>query len=411
MAFLTAACAGGAGDARCTGPRCADAVTNFRDVGPAPDAATDAAGDLIGDSIDGLDADVTDADDAHDAAPDGDEPDTTSIDYQVSFVSPAARTVFGAADNVQFVVQLSDGGVDAEGVALRIESSRDGVLGSGNSATDGTFTVSTSSLSNGQHTITAIVTDDRGSGTATLAIGVCRWGAAFPFDTDLDAATWTSVGNAYRDERGWLEMTGDAQSRKGAIVNIGEPVAPGDVRMRFRISTGHCTDPGSCSNFSEGADGFAYSILAFETAAEAVTYMEDALNGGGLGYARSSAQQSLAVETFHVEFDTYFNNDQNGGIADPTSTNHIAVTLNGDARNHVLWSEAANLEDNNWHDIEIEIVGSRVVIRYDGVVVIDDVSPGLEFKGGFIAFSGTTGYFSNHHRFDALEIAESCLFQ
>ena len=48
------------------------------------------------------------------------------------------------------------------------------------------------------------------------------------------------------------------------------------------------------------------------------------------------------VEAFHVEIDTYHN--QNDPFYEPGPSNHIAVTLNGDPADHVLLADGLNLE-------------------------------------------------------------------
>ena len=43
-----------------------------------------------------------------------------------------------------------------------------------------------------------------------------------------------------------------------------------------------------------------------------------------------------------------------------------------------------------------------------GRTVIDQRVEGLDFKGGYIGFSGTTGYYTNFHRFDDLRTRPAC---
>lgn len=50
-----------------------------------------------------------------------------------------------------------------------------------------------------------------------------------------------------------------------------------------------------------------------------------------------------------------------------------------------------------------------MIVTLDGLPAIDGLVPGLDLRGGFIGFSGSTGYYSNYHRFDDLQILQECL--
>ena len=51
------------------------------------------------------------------------------------------------------------------------------------------------------------------------------------------------------------------------------------------------------------------------------------------------------------------------------------------------------------------------MVTFDGALVIDEVVEGLAFKGGYIGFTGSTGLYTNWHRFDDLQILEECLIE
>ena len=131
---------------------------------------------------------------------------------------------------------------------------------------------------------------------------------------------------------------------------------------------------------------------------ELANLLAEARPGEGLGYAVTPR----AVDAFHIEFDTYHN------AIDPTLVNHVAITLNGDPTNHLLWTETPTLENNAWHDIVLRIAGAQVTVLMDGVTVIDADVPGLDFKGGYIGFTGSTGGSTNYHRIDDLQIVQAC---
>ena len=96
---------------------------------------------------------------------------------------------------------------------------------------------------------------------------------------------------------------------------------------------------------------------------------------------------------------------------DPTSVDHMGIMLNGNSSDHHLWAEIPEIEDNMWHEVEVEIQGSRVSVSIDSSEVAAGVVPELTFKGGFIGFSGTTGGHTNYHRFDNLAVEPICVFE
>ena len=84
--------------------------------------------------------------------------------------------------------------------------------------------------------------------------------------------------------------------------------------------------------------------------------------------------------------------------------------LNGDRATHHLFSEITDLEDNLWHEIVVKIRGTNVEASMDRVPIIQGSIPPLNFKGGYVGFSGTTGACINYHRFDNLYMQPTCEF-
>jgi hypothetical protein len=68
----------------------------------------------------------------------------------------------------------------------------------------------------------------------------------------------------------------------------------------------------------------------------------------------------------------------------------------------------STIEDMQWHDVRVDVDGENVRVWLDGTLIIDGDIPGLFQKGGYIGFTGTTGAYTNHHRFDNLEVVEVC---
>ena len=337
--------------------------------------------------------------------------DTTPAEptWTLAITTPVDRDAFRTSSAITLTGQLTGEGTDFSTFDLAIASSINGSLGIIRPDAAGAFSLPLVGLRPGRHTLSVrAVAPDGLERTASVVFGICPDDTVLDFTADLDPAQWLVRGDTARDASGWLELTGLAQSRAGSIYYLGDTLAEGDVEINLRISTGACNPPGACSSFAEGADGFAMNIWSVASVPELEGILDIASNGGGLGYGVSGLYGDRTVDSFHIEFDTYYN--RNDLHTDPTSLPHIGITQNGDPENHLIYYEAASLENNEWHDITLSIQGSRVRVMYDGTMAIDQDVPGLSFKGGFLGFSGSTGYFYNYHRIDDLQIVQSCTF-
>ena len=399
-------------DADIAEPDTADAAD-----GDEGDAAADTAEDTAEDTADAGGGDAGGEDvlpvDAGDAgAPDADVTSDADVEGTIAFRSPEAGSTSASDTEVLFAVALEPA-ERFSGTNVVFESDLDGPLGTAEVGAGGVASLASASLSVGVHTITARGGVGDGAVEASLQIGVCGWLDAATFDESLPEE-WQTYGDATRDARGWLEMTGNIRDRRGAIANTEQRISDGNVRLRFQVATGGCDTVGPCgADQSTGADGFALSIFDVASAAELETIIDTAASGGGLGYGIAGGwgrYTGAPVDGFHIEFDTWYNvyNGTNEFHTDPTRTNHIGITLDGNPGEHVLWAETPTLEDNTWHEIEVTIDGSQVTVVMNGETIIDDPIPGYYFKGGFVLFTGTTGYYSNYHRFDELQVIEDC---
>lgn len=408
-----------------------DDDTNEPDAAEDTDAGEDSSPDVRPDADDaGADAsDDVQADVAPDTTPDAGEdtavpdatgtdsgPDTTARATVARILEPADGSTAEYATPIEFIAEVTDTVFDHTGVTVTWSSDLDGTLYTGIPGPDDVSMISVSDLSVGAHTVTLDVeAPDGNTATDSVRVGVCGWNDVASFDTALPPDDWAIIGDAYRDERGWLEMTGNTRDQGGAIANVARPIAAGDVRIRFRVATGQCDAIGPCSVSTPGADGFAVSIFDVRTEEDLRGVIGAAARGGGLGYGIAGGWGTWdggAVDAFHIEFDTWHNvfNGSNEFHTDPTDQNHIAITLNGNPGEHVLWTEFPELEDNEWHDIDVTVRSEQVIIAVDGVVLVDEEVDGLRFKGGYLVFTGTTGFYTNYHRFDQLQILEDCRF-
>ena len=350
------------------------------------------------------------------------EPETPSMSIEVSFVSPATESQYEEGDSISFAAEVALS-VEQEGTYSVVwESSTDGVVHQEEVSDPSSLTWSSTTLSAGLHTIYLNVTAPNGEvGVGAVKVGVCGWELVDDFSAPIDESVWLLHRDAYRDTRGWLEMTGNAQGKKGAIFNIGNALQPGNLTMRFDISTGQCDEPDvACNPYTCDADGFAVSIYKTNTAEDLSTLLENTSTGGGLGYAYTGDVCSIDADcisgtvcdggtctpqSFHIEFDTWYN-----GSSDPTEQDHVGIMLNGDQNTHHLYSEIADLEDNLWHEVIVRIQGQAVETWMDGSQIITGTVPQLNFKGGFIGFTGTTGSCINYHRFDNLYVQPVCTY-
>ncbi len=197
----------------------------------------------------------------------------------------------------------------------------------------------------------------------------------------------------------YAELTGYANYKKGVMYNDTFRLSPGNIRLDFSIRTGPDKNPA-------GADGFAFTVANSPTGSDFVDYVNNVNWGGCIGYGVVGGDCAIhyEVESFHIEFDTWWNSfeyDKYG--IQMGQENHIAITRNGDPGFHWLY-KSLSIEDNVWHTISIEIQGSNVRVLFDGWEIINHSIPGFSFKGGFMMFSGATGGAKNYHSVDDLVV-------
>ncbi|MBR58250.1 MAG: hypothetical protein CMH54_09535 [Myxococcales bacterium] len=405
------------------------------DTGPVSDLAADVDEDAAETSV-SEDVPTTDMEvvptDAEDAGP-GDTSDDTSEDtssvvldegqpdlgqeeelpppqsvLSVTITAPESDLIFELGTEVEFKASVADSQYSGSDLEVIWTSSKDGVLAVNTPDEEGNVSFTSSTLSAGAHAISVKLMNPLDQEAIdAIDLDVCSWQQPTEsFDTNIDGSQWQIYGDAYWDAGGWLEMTGLVQGQKGAIYNTVDIVQPGDVHISFRIYTGCPNSAPFC-----GADGFAMSIWEAQNVAQLEDLIDDGNTGGGLGYGVAGNYGSVVVNAFHIEFDTW-HNEYNGTTqlhTDPTPENHVGVMLNGDPGTHHLWAEIPTIEDQQWHDVIVDVNGTNVVVKLDGVSIIDGNIPGLDFRGGYIGFSGTTGYYYNYHRFDDLSFLEVCL--
>ncbi len=293
------------------------------------------------------------------------------------------------------VVQGEVLSTDPGAITASWSSDLDGSLGPAPIGGSGDVGLATDALSLGWHKIA--LTADQGANHAedVVDVGICAWPPLEDFSTGASINGWTLFGNAAWDPGGWLEITGNIQSSDGAIYKTDEKVNAGDVAIEFDIATG--------GGINGGADGFSVNVIDAYDEFELASIVNAASNGGCLGYGTGGACGNLTINAFHIEFDTWDNPD----LGDPTPGNHVAIALNGDPQ-PMLWASLPSLEDLVWRHVRVEIAGSDVTVSVDGSVVTQGTLPGFTFDGGYIGVSGSTGWATNYHRFDNLQLYDLC---
>ena len=113
--------------------------------------------------------------------------------------------------------------------------------------------------------------------------------------------------------------------------------------FKFTLTTG--------GGINDGADGFAFTIVEIADPEELSALLDGAATGGGLGYGVDGGYTDPDFNlpgSAAVEIDTWFN-QQDDVQRHTTSVNHIAITQNADAGDHIAWFEVPNIEDLQPH--------------------------------------------------------------
>lgn len=342
------------------------------------------------------------ADTPADTTPDTPLPEETAVNGDTD-VDPLGILLIEAPDFVpvgellELMIQVT--GAPGEEVAVSVTDETGRLLGDMIwVATYQGFQWGIDTLSAGEHTLTLTATAlDGRTATLDLPLGICEWPAVETFDTNALSKDWVAFGDANWDPQGWLEITGNAQSRAGSIYKTSSKINAGDLHMEFDIATG--------GGINSGADGYAVNIVDVADPAALATWIATTQNGGCLGYGSASPCGGTAVNAFHIEFDTWHNSEYN----DPTTQNHIAINLDGSPVSHPLWAPVPSLEDLTWRHVEVQTTGAQLRVRVDGQVIIDGTIPGFSFDGGYVGVSGSTGWATNFHRFDNLIVYDRCI--
>jgi hypothetical protein len=343
-----------------------------------------------------VDRDVTPPADSDTDPPPEEEPDAP-VTVRITESPEDPVPVGTSRDEVRGRVSARD--VPVEQLVLTWRSDLDGELpGPIVDPANGQFVWTTGGLTPGVHTLTLTARTPAGEeATAEVEVQICDYEPAFTFDAGIGTGDWRLYGDAYWDAGGWIEITGVSTNRKGGIYRTGRRINPGDLAMEFRIATGGGT----------GADGFSVNIIDAPDLPALENLIALGRAGGCLAYGTDNGYcGTTPMNAFHIEFDTWYNGEPE--LADPTTENHVEITLNGNPGRHFAWVAVPSLENLQWRLVQVVTRGARVTVWMDGTIVIDQTIPGFSFDGGYIGVTGSTGAFTNYHRFDDLRVFDVC---
>jgi hypothetical protein len=227
----------------------------------------------------------------------------------------------------------------------------------------------------GSHYVTLDVVDSCGQ-TAQDFVQLCQ-DQGYTAD-NLDLSTWHFEGSSRWDStNGWLELTAPATNQSGTGFQTGSSVGAENVTIAFRFFV----------SGGSGADGI--SVTALDTT-RMTSYV--GATGGGIGYA--------GLPGWSIEVDTYYN-AENG---DPTPEDHVSIHFDGVPTGPAAWAALPEMEDGNWHDMEINVLAPHVTVLVDGVTYIDTDLSGFTSFPAYVGFTAATGALTNYHLIDALTV-------
>ncbi|MBO84095.1 MAG: hypothetical protein CL927_01955, partial [Deltaproteobacteria bacterium] len=197
---------------------------------------------------------------------------------------------------------------------------------------------------------------------------------------NLDLSTWNFEGSAQWDgTNGWVELTGPTRGQSGTAFQTSTTVDSSNVQIEFDFFV----------SGGDGADGISITAIDSDRMTSFV-----GSSGGGIGYG--------GLPGWSIEVDTWHNAEHN----DPTTADHLSLHLDGVVTAPLVWSDLPEMEDGNWHRMAVNVTGTRVTVDIDGSSYIDQDVPELTSFPAYVGFTGATGYYTNYHLIDALEVEE-----
>ena len=363
---------------------------------------------------------------------------------EIAITAPADQAQLSTSDAGTLQAMLRVDNLDPRAIGIYLTSSLQGPVEISYRPETLTVTSDLNQLTRGTHllTLSAFVHPDFEWSTQLTVHVPCVIEA--DFSEALDPLTWYQMGDAYRAEGGWLEMTDQTPSSVGGIFLVGAPIQAATLDVSFKLSVEAELNFNVPLN-EQISDGLAMTFWKLPPSAIPVLDPILTRSGSRMGYSlyRDMLAEAEAAgtftrpEAFTVEFDTYYNTCARNPHQDPTPDPHIAITYDGylvhphhttDAEGNSVeiptdeicdypppsddpdhpWAAIPNLLDGAWHDVRIQIIDGDLIVTYDGVEKIRSAEIVNRFKGGILAFSGGSGAVPAHLRFDDLVLNSAC---
>lgn len=327
-----------------------------------------------------------------------DDPDTPTWDValeatpdQVPWVviqAPTDATVMDNGVDVELVAEVGDDVDAVEDLVVTWTSNLDGVLGVGpvNKFGISHLTWTDTPRTEGDHALTVQVEDSCG-GTSGDELGVCQQ-SGYVVD-ELDLSAWHFEGDAQWDTgNNWLQLTRPVTEVVGTAFKTDEVVSGDNVVITFLFFIGE----------GSGADGMSLTVIDRDRMS---SYLGG--SGCGIGYGGdASCTTGPALPGWTLEIDTY----DNGVDVEPTPSDHLAFTFDGDVDGYVASAALPEMEDTGWHEISVTVADPMLTVAVDGVTYIDQAVSGNLAFNGYVGFTAGTGGQTNRHLVDSLEVTE-----
>jgi uncharacterized protein YraI len=198
----------------------------------------------------------------------------------------------------------------------------------------------------------------------------------FADDFSSDTGLWSYSGNAYRDaQNGYIVLTPNKELQVGNVWLNQDITSPFTVEFRYKAGGG------------TGADGLTlmfYKDKNYEPG-----------RGGRLGFISESSE---VAPGYGIEFDNY----ENSEYSDPNEK-HIAL-IKDRVSNHLRSVGDQRTEDNQWHQVKVEVNARSIVVYVDGDQVIN-FEGDIDRNYGGLGFSAATWSYNNWHLIDDVRIS------